>query len=291
MKGARLRSIRRGAKTLAVRSVVFRFGDIASLADALEEATAHAKGALALPEGTADVKDGEWVLACFEIGSRKRATATAARVVRAAGDAHLAFERRDWERLVAFVSARSEHMRVARSLAPESAPPSIRTAAPEIRTGDPSFSPSDMPPPSSRVPFASRVLLVDDDEATRDGVRQTLSEVGLRVDVANTLEDARQRIKESAFDALVLDLHVTGRSSLDLVRELRRSDGGAGLPVLVLADGATSRDVVEAFASGGDDFLAKPFRMPELGARVIGLLRRAGVKGATGRHPLVGGGA
>jgi two-component system phosphate regulon response regulator PhoB len=286
VKGARLRWISRAAKTLfAVRSVVFRFGDIAALLDALEDA----KGALALPEGAGDVKDGEWVLACFEIGSRKRATAAAARAVRAAGDAHLAFERRDWERLLAFVSARSEHMRVARpvSAAPDSAG---RDPGQDGRV-DSGFAASDMPAPSSRAPLAARVLLVDDDAATRDGVRQTLAEVGLRVDVATTVQEASAQLEASAYDALVVDMHVKGRSTLDLVRELRRSEGGAGLPVLVLADGATARDVVDAFASGGDDFLAKPFRAPELGARVIGLLRRAGAKGTTGRHPAVGGGA
>ncbi|MBX3202965.1 MAG: response regulator, partial [Labilithrix sp.] len=69
--------------------MVFRYGDIAALSGALSET----RGSLPLPDGET-VGDGEWVLAIFEIGSRRRATATAARGVRAAGDTHLEFERR-----------------------------------------------------------------------------------------------------------------------------------------------------------------------------------------------------
>lgn len=259
-----------------VRSVVFRFEDIAAFEGALSEAP----GALPLPVGET-AKDGEWVLAIFEIGSRKRATAAAARAVRAAGDPHLAFERRDWDRLVGFVAARSEHMRAARpvsSIPTSSGRIPVASAAPPpdaLEVPPSSQAPTSISPHSSRAPLVARVLLVDDDADTRDEVEKTLTEVGLRVEMADSAQAARERIREQAFDAIVLDLHTPGLSVLDFVRDLRRAPHGGPIPVLLLADSASSRDVVQAFASGADDFLSKPVRGPELGARIIGLLRRA----------------
>ncbi|MDB4941991.1 MAG: two component transcriptional regulator, winged helix family [Labilithrix sp.] len=256
-----------------MRSVVFRFEDIARFSAALGDA----RGSLALPEGET-VTDGEWILAIFEIGSKRRATAAAARAVCAAGDPHVAFERRDWDRLLQFVAARSEsrseHMRAARPVAaPASLPLPVTPAI--------GFSDNDNPPSSvvesSRLPFGARILLVDDDDAAREELRQMLTDIGMFVEVAGTAAEAEQRVLDATFDALVLDFHTPGMEPLEFVRSLHRGPRGP-LPVLFLGGGRgqpTSRDVVDAFASGADDFLPKPFRAPELAARIFGLLRRA----------------
>ena len=102
-----------------------------------------------------------------------------------------------------------------------------------------------------------------------------LTEIGLMVEAVATAEQARARMLEIAFDALVIDLQVRGMDPLDFVRGLRRDPLRAPLPVLMLSDQPSSREVVDAFASGADDFLPKPCRAPELGARIFGLLRRA----------------
>jgi two-component system phosphate regulon response regulator PhoB len=276
-----------------LRSVVFRFEDITAFSLALGDA----RGSLALPGGET-VADGEWVLATFEIGSRRRATAAAARCVRAAGDTHLAFERRDWDRLLAFVAARSEHMRAARPVtatsssripAAEPLPPS--SPDPEdtspfsrasISVDDTSpFSrssvsvDSEMPPSSIRVPLVARVLLVDEDASTRDEVRGMLTQIGLLVEAVESADAAHARMRETTFDALVLDFHGATLEPLEFVRGLRRDPLLVPLPVLIISHSPSSRDVVDAFASGADDFLPKPFRAPELGARIFGLLRRA----------------
>jgi two-component system phosphate regulon response regulator PhoB len=91
----------------------------------------------------------------------------------------------------------------------------------------------------------------------------------------DTAEQAHARMKEVSFDALVLDFHAPGLEPLDFVRGLRSDPLRAPLPVLILSDRPSSRDVVDAFASGADDFLPKPFRASELAARLFGLLRRA----------------
>ena len=258
-----------------MRSVVFRFEDIAGFSAALGDA----RGSLALPDGET-VSDGEWILAIFEIGSRTRATAAAARAVCAAGDTHIAFERRDWERLLLFVAARSEHMRAARPIGTHATssgklPVSESTTQERTRDRDESESPPSSVLESSRVPFGARVLLVDDDAGPREELRRMLAEIGLTVEVVETAEQAQARMLEVPFDALVLDFHAQGVEPLDFVRSLRRDPLRAPLPVLILSDRPSSRDVVDAFASGADDFLPKPFRAPELGARIFGLLRRA----------------
>lgn len=249
-----------------MRSVVFRFDDITAFSVALGDA----QGSLALPEGET-VVDGEWVLATFEIGSRRRATAAAARGVCAAGDTHLTFERRDWDRLLSFVAARSEHMRAAR-------PATSSNRVPVAPPSSPTFSETEPPSStleSSRVPFGSRVLLVDDDATARDEIRRILTEVGLRVDAVASVGEATAKMASGSFDALVVDFHSTDIDPLDFVRAVRRDFEQNRLPVLFLSHRPTSRDAVDAFASGADDFLPKPFRAPELGARIFGLLRRA----------------
>jgi two-component system phosphate regulon response regulator PhoB len=275
-----------------VRSVIFRYGDIAALAGALSET----RGALPLPEGES-VGDGEWVLAIFEIGSRRRATAAAARGVRAAGDAHLEFERRDWERLVAFVAARSEGPRSLRGGTRTSSAqvPIVQLPPPPSEPGSSCEPPprsrrfEDLPPSSAlestRVPFGARVLVIDDDDGSGDELRAMLAEMGLVAELTSTTKRAAERMKAEVFDAIVVDLHAPGMDARAFVAKLRNDASLGELPVLFLSSEPTSRDVVDAFASGGDDFLPKPFRTPELAARIFGLLRRArlaraGVAGA-----------
>lgn len=250
--------------------MVFRFESVAAFSLALSETT----GALPVPAGE-QVRDGEWVLATFEIGSRRRATAAAARGVRAAGDVHITFERRDWDRLLAFVAARSEVMRAARpvGLADDGASISLREPPVSRRSAD------DEPPPSSLFDpsrIHARVLLVDHD-ATREELAGMLRDLGLTVETAGSTEAARAHLGASSFDAVVLGTDVAGLDPHAFVRDLRAGSDrkAAVIPVLILSAEPSSRSAVAAFASGADDFLARPFRSPELGARVFGLIRRA----------------
>ncbi len=64
-------------------------------------------------------------------------------------------------------------------------------------------------------------------------------------------------------------------TGVELCRLIRQDDALSTMPVLFLTAHASSSDIVEAFASGADDYVVKPFRAPELGARIFGLLRRA----------------
>lgn len=222
-----------------MRNIVFRYDDLLGLARALGDGDQE----LALPPGEA-VGDGEWVLAIFEVGEKRRATAAAARGLhREAGAGHaLAFERRDWQRLVDFAEAVGAR---------------ARSSVAEVQA------------PSARV------LVVDDDRDIRDVVGAMLDAVGLTVEVAASAEEALEKVREGEYDLVMLDWNLPGMTGIELCRLLRRDPALGSLPVLFLTAHASSRDVVEAFASGADDYVVKPFRAPELGARIFGLLRRA----------------
>jgi two-component system phosphate regulon response regulator PhoB len=259
----------------ALRNLVFRFDDTRAFAHALRAGDQE----LAVPAGES-VADGEWVLAIFEVGTSRRATASAARGLNGGpGVEHvLAFERRDWERLVDFAEAGSVAMRASEPVIPPEPitqpslpdPPSV----PPPAASRPSFNHWRKSDPFSQGPNA-RVLLVDDDEDIREVVGAMLDAVGLTVEALASAEEALERVRATPFDLLVLDWNLPGMTGIELCRLIRRDATLSTLPVLFLTAHASSRDVVEAFASGADDYVVKPFRAPELGARIFGLLRRS----------------
>jgi two-component system phosphate regulon response regulator PhoB len=288
-----------------LRSIAFRYDDLFSFGRTIG---AHDQE-LPLPPGES-VAEGEWVLAIFEIGERKRATAAAARGLdKGDGTLCLGFERRDWERLHTFAEAKSEKLRAAAPARPpddtvrfdsipvaldssvdsEPTQTSLQSPLPSKRT---SQSPSSVPrsasapslTPSGRFPAtqSARVLLVDDDADIRDVVGAMLEAVGLVVEPAVSAEAALERVRETHFDLLVLDWSLPGMTGLELCRRIRAEAQLSALPVLFLTAHNSSKDIVDAFASGADDYVSKPFRAPELGARIFGLLRRARVGQAGG---------
>jgi two-component system phosphate regulon response regulator PhoB len=147
-------------------------------------------------------------------------------------------------------------------------------AASVPRGSSPSFEHWRASDPIAAGPSA-RVLLVDDDRDIRDVVGAMLDAVGLLVESATSAEEALERVRRSSFDLVVLDWNLPGMTGIELCRLIRRDPALSTLPVLFLTAHASSKDVVEAFASGADDYVVKPFRAPELGARIFGLLRRA----------------
>jgi two-component system, OmpR family, phosphate regulon response regulator PhoB len=248
-----------------MRSLVFRFDDLHALELALDRDDASLRLA---PDHA--VRAGEWVLAIFEVGTKRRVTASAAFIRESAtGEPFASFEKRDWARLQTFVTARSEHMRVARPISTTPRAPSVAPASAE---------PSSAPPSgvdSVRVAAGARVLLVDDDADARDEVRGMLASLGLEVVVVSDPDEARRAMAEQTFDAMVVDWDMPGMHPLDFVLSVRKTPKHAAIPVLFLADQPSSRAAVDAFAGGADDFLPKPLRAPELAARILGLIRRA----------------
>ncbi|MFI8824889.1 response regulator transcription factor [Streptomyces sp. NPDC053431] len=120
-----------------------------------------------------------------------------------------------------------------------------------------------------------RVLLVEDDENLRFGVAAALRAAGLAVDEAADLPQADEALFVTAYDCAVFDRMLPSGDAAGYVEGLRRA--GRGVPVLFLTARDTVADRVAGFASGGDDYLVKPFAVPELVARVRSLCRRAAV--------------
>lgn len=118
-----------------------------------------------------------------------------------------------------------------------------------------------------------RVLLVEDDANLRFGVAAALRAAGLAVDEAVDLPQADEALFVTAYDCAVFVRMLPSGDAADYVEELRR--GGRAVPVLFLTARDTVADRVEGFARGGDDYLVKPFAVPELVARVRSLCRRA----------------
>ncbi len=126
----------------------------------------------------------------------------------------------------------------------------------------------------------SRVLVVEDEQHLAEGLRFNLEAEGYQVQVVDTGEAALDLLLESAepsgsdraFDVVVLDVMLPGKSGFDVVSEMRQS--GQFVPTLILTARGHSDDVLQGFAAGADDYLTKPFDLTILIARIQGLLRR-----------------
>lgn len=118
-----------------------------------------------------------------------------------------------------------------------------------------------------------RVLVIEDEPQLRRQVAERLAREGFQVDASGDGKEGLYFATEYPIDAAVVDLGLPGLSGLDLIRAVRSR--GSALPILVLTARARWQDKVEGLEAGADDYLAKPFEMAELVARVKALLRRA----------------
>jgi DNA-binding NtrC family response regulator len=110
---------------------------------------------------------------------------------------------------------------------------------------------------------ALRLLLVDDEEAARYGMRRALSTFDYSISEADSAEAARVLVKQQEPDLLLLDVNLPGISGLDFLHELKSSNGNAPLVIIITAHGS-ERMAVEAVKSGAYDYLSKPFELDDL---------------------------
>ena len=118
----------------------------------------------------------------------------------------------------------------------------------------------------------STVLLAEDDPAIADPLSRALQREGYEVSVVTDGPSALDAAGTGGVDLLVLDLGLPGMDGLEVCRRLRSA--GRGLPVLMLTARADEVDFVVGLDAGADDYVAKPFRLAELMARIRALLRR-----------------
>lgn len=119
----------------------------------------------------------------------------------------------------------------------------------------------------------TEILLVEDDTRIRNELLDALRAAGFGVDVSVSKRDAELALRRE-YDLVLLDLGLPDGDGLDLCRNLR--NGGRGLPIIILTARDTPDQRVRGLDVGADDYVVKPFHLPELLARVRSVLRRAG---------------
>jgi DNA-binding response OmpR family regulator len=120
----------------------------------------------------------------------------------------------------------------------------------------------------------SQILIVEDERHLAEGLRFNLEAEGYQVRVLETGEQALELLLSDGthFDVLVLDVMLPGKDGFEVMAELRHA--GQFIPTLMLTARGRPEDVLRGFSAGADDYLAKPFELAILIARLRGLLRR-----------------
>jgi two-component system response regulator MprA len=118
-----------------------------------------------------------------------------------------------------------------------------------------------------------RILVIDDDRAVRDALRRALTLAGYEVPSAEGGRQALAEVATAAPDAVVLDVGMPDIDGLEVCRRLRRM--GNRVPILMLTARDAVVDRIDGLDAGADDYLAKPFDLGELKARIRALLRRS----------------
>jgi CheY-like chemotaxis protein len=121
----------------------------------------------------------------------------------------------------------------------------------------------------------TRILVVEDEEPLLLLLRYNLEAEGYAVDSALRGDEADLRLKENAPDLVLIDWMLPGLSGLELIRRLRARPETQALPIIMLTGRGEETERVRGLATGADDYVVKPFSVPELLARIKSLLRRA----------------
>jgi DNA-binding response OmpR family regulator len=116
------------------------------------------------------------------------------------------------------------------------------------------------------------VLLVEDDPSIREVAKLGLQQAGLRVTAVGDGGEGLARFREGGVDLVLLDVMLPSLDGFEVCREIRRD---SGTPIVMLTARSELHDIVVGLELGADDYITKPFELPELVARVKAVLRRA----------------
>lgn len=123
-----------------------------------------------------------------------------------------------------------------------------------------------------------RVLVVEDDEILKDGLKVGLSLKGFTADAVTNCSDADNAMRTASYDAIVLDLMLPDGSGMDVLKRMRSR--GSDAPVLLLTARDSVAERIAGLDTGADDYLGKPFDLDEVAARLRALVRRAAGRSA-----------
>ena len=121
----------------------------------------------------------------------------------------------------------------------------------------------------------ARILIVEDEEPLSLLLRYNLETEGYDVETVARGDDADTRLRESTPDLVVLDWMLPGLSGIELCRRLRARPETKSLPIIMLTARGEESERVRGLSTGADDYIVKPFSVPELVARIRALLRRS----------------
>lgn len=131
------------------------------------------------------------------------------------------------------------------------------------------------------------ILVTEDDKNVADGLREILESDGYTVSCADCASAAMQTMRDGGADLVILDVRLGQDDGYELCRRIREF---SNVPILFLTACSSEIELVRGFRAGGDDYVAKPFRMHELLVRIEALLRRTSKKSSgvlrTGRTQL-----
>ena len=123
------------------------------------------------------------------------------------------------------------------------------------------------------MPESSKILLVEDDPHLAKGLRFNLEREGYEVCLVDNGVSALDQLRENDFDLIILDLMLPKMGGLEVARTIRETN--VRFPILMLTAKSSKKDRENGLAAGADDYLTKPFHLPELLLRVKGILRRS----------------
>jgi two-component system phosphate regulon response regulator PhoB len=123
--------------------------------------------------------------------------------------------------------------------------------------------------------MGARILIVEDEAPLTELLRYNLAAEGYDVETVMRGDEAEIRLKETPPDLIVLDWMLPGMSGIELCRRLRTRTETERLPIIMLTARGEESERVRGLATGADDYIVKPFSVPELLARIRALLRRA----------------
>lgn len=120
----------------------------------------------------------------------------------------------------------------------------------------------------------AKILIVEDEEPIALLLQYNLEAEGFRVSVAHRGDEAEVAITEEPPDLIILDWMLPGLSGIELCRRLRAGKTARAIPILILTARGEEQDRIRGLTMGADDYVVKPFSVPELLARVRAILRR-----------------
>jgi len=122
-----------------------------------------------------------------------------------------------------------------------------------------------------------KILLIEDEKGLSEAMFDFLKSQGHICEAAETFKQAEDKVSLYIYDVIIVDINLPGGSGLDIVSKLKKNNSESGIIIISARDSVEQK--IEGLELGADDYLAKPFHLAELGARIKSLNRRVNFKG------------